>query len=93
MSIGAGGGFGLLEQETEVVGDGSGSVFGTGIHGLSFSRTAMSRVPNNPGLSQFLVSRQSGQLRGHPVPHTLSQEHSTSVLLLVLSKIVFSLGF
>ena len=60
---------------------------------LSFSRTDISRVPSSPGLFQFSASRHSGWLNGYPVPHILSHEHSTRVILPVLSRIVFNFGF
>ena len=91
--MGAGGRVGFSEQGSEVVGGGIGIVCCSAISGLSFSRTVMRSFPNSPGLSQFSASRQSGRLRGHPVPHTLSQEHSTSILSLVLSKVVFNFEF
>ena len=69
--MGAGDGIGFSGQEAGVIGGGIGIVCCSGIGGLSFSRTAMSSFPNSPGLSQFSASRQSGRLRGHPVPHTI----------------------
>ena len=89
----AGGRVGFSEQGAEVVGGSIGIVCCSAISSLSFSHTVMSSLPSSPGLSQFSASRQSGRLRGHPVPHTLSQEHSTSILSLVLSKMVFNFGF
>ena len=60
---------------------------------LSFSHTFISSVPSTPGPSQFSGFRHPGRSSGHPVPQTLSQEHSTRVLLWVLRRIALIVGF
>ena len=72
---------GLEAQGNSAVEEAIGIVPNTGFDGLSFSCTNISNFPRRPGFPQFSGSRLSGRVKGQPVPHMVSQEHSTRVLL------------
>ena len=60
---------------------------------LSWLLISINISPRIPTLCHFCLSIHERSPNGIPLPHILSKEHSTSVLLLVLSRVSTNVGF
>ena len=60
---------------------------------LSFSLISISISPKIPGAFHFSLFKQALSVRGTPVPHSLSYEHSTNCFSPVFSRVSASVGF
>ena len=60
---------------------------------LSFSLISISISPKITGAFHFTLFKQALSVRGTPVPHSLSYEHSTYCFSSVFSRVSASVGF